>query len=84
MTSVSISLTFLPVFAISASRNESTSFGLAGSMLNLLPLTISIGGSSLCTARAMTDLAVPREPEMTTPPIFGFTPHSSRAVLIAS
>jgi len=32
----------------------------------------------------MTDFAVPREPEITTPPIRGLTPHSSRAVLIAS
>ena len=58
--------------------------GLAGSMLNLEPFTISMGGIKSWTARAMMDLAVPREPEMTTPPIFGFTPHSSSAVLMAS
>ena len=66
-----------------SSRKESYS-PEAGSLLNWLPFITSIGGSNLWIARAITDFAVPREPEMTTPPIFGFTPQRSSAVLIAS
>ena len=52
-----------------SSRKESYS-PEAGSLLNWLPFITSIGGSNLWIARAITDFAVPREPEMTTPPIF--------------
>ena len=39
----------------------------------LLTLTRSMGGKTLCTARARTDLAVPLRPEMSTPPMAGLT-----------
>ena len=50
-----------------SSRKESYS-PEAGSLLNWLPFITSIGGSNLWIARAITDFAAPREPEMTTPP----------------
>ena len=53
-------------------------------MLKSLPLMTSMGGMSLWMARAITDLAVPREPEITTPPMAGLTPHRISAVLMAS
>jgi len=53
-------------------------------MLKSLPLMTSMGGMSLWMARAITDLAVPRDPEITTPPMLGLTPHRMSAVLIAS
>mmetsp|Transcript_51601 Transcript_51601/g.102694 ORF Transcript_51601/g.102694 Transcript_51601/m.102694 type:complete len:201 (+) Transcript_51601:2016-2618(+) len=82
-TSVSRSAIVLPFSLSSCWRNESTSFDV-GSMLKLEPLIRSIGGISLWSARAITDLAVPREPEMTTPPILGLAAQSSKAVLIDS
>mmetsp|Transcript_18842 Transcript_18842/g.43317 ORF Transcript_18842/g.43317 Transcript_18842/m.43317 type:complete len:242 (-) Transcript_18842:170-895(-) len=83
MTSDSKSFTVLPDAASSLERKSSTSpRSSLGSILNRDPLTISMGGRSLCRARAMTDFPVPRPPAMITPPICGFTAARSSAVLI--
>jgi hypothetical protein len=83
MTSVSKPSASTSPLAICSRRKVSYS-PVLGSTLKSLPLTISIGGISLWMALAITDLAVPREPAITTPPTDGLTPHSSSAVLIAS
>ena len=62
---------------------SSHSWGLAGSALQQEPSTTSMGGNSWCSARAITDLAVPRRPAIATPPRLGSTAASSRAILIA-
>ena len=58
--------------------------GVAGSTLYGEPATRSIGGTSRWSARAMTLFAVPRPPEMTTPPMSRLTAERSSAVLIES
>ncbi len=58
--------------------------GSSGSALHQLPSTTRMGGSSACSPRAMTDLAVPRRPHMATPPRHGSTAASSSARLISS
>mmetsp|Transcript_7120 Transcript_7120/g.20976 ORF Transcript_7120/g.20976 Transcript_7120/m.20976 type:complete len:305 (-) Transcript_7120:188-1102(-) len=67
-----------------ARSKESISSGISGSTLYCEPLTTSMGGRSECSARAMTDLAVPRPPEMSTPPMSRLTAARSSAVLMLS
>ena len=63
---------------------ESISPGFSGSTLYFESLTSSIGGNKACKARAMTDLAVPRPPEIKTPPMSRLTLANSNAVLMES
>mmetsp|Transcript_40064 Transcript_40064/g.95102 ORF Transcript_40064/g.95102 Transcript_40064/m.95102 type:complete len:268 (-) Transcript_40064:3-806(-) len=69
-------------FASSSARRKSSMSRPSGSVLKGLPLMRSMGGSSLCSALAITDFPVPRPPAMTTPPMSGFTAARSSAVLI--
>eukprot|EP00961_Rhodomonas_salina_P112471 1513352-Rhodomonas_salina.4 len=65
-----------------SARRKSSMSRPSGSVLKGLPLMRSMGGSSLCSALAITDFPVPRPPAMTTPPMSGFTAARSSAVLI--
>ena len=65
-------------------RPASHSRGLSGSALQNEPSTTSMGGSSACSPRARTDLAVPRFPAMQTPPSPPSTAPSSSASLMKS
>mmetsp|Transcript_1832 Transcript_1832/g.4133 ORF Transcript_1832/g.4133 Transcript_1832/m.4133 type:complete len:283 (+) Transcript_1832:409-1257(+) len=58
--------------------------GFSGSELQIVPSTISMGGSSAWSPRAMMDLAVPRRPEMAMPPSAGSMAPSSSAALMFS
>ena len=74
------SVTVLPSsMASSCFRNrESISWTFSGSALYFESLTTSMGGNNECKARAMTDFAVPRPPEMRTPPMSLLTEASKR------
>mmetsp|Transcript_17318 Transcript_17318/g.40274 ORF Transcript_17318/g.40274 Transcript_17318/m.40274 type:complete len:246 (+) Transcript_17318:777-1514(+) len=84
MTSVSRSARGGPPLSRSVLVKSSSPNSPAGSMLKGLSFRISMGGSSWCSARAMTDLAVPLPPEITTPPMRLLIADSSRACLIGS
>mmetsp|Transcript_32724 Transcript_32724/g.83023 ORF Transcript_32724/g.83023 Transcript_32724/m.83023 type:complete len:238 (-) Transcript_32724:440-1153(-) len=74
-----------PPSALSFSARPSSHMrGWSGSALQKLPSTTSMGGSSACRPRAMTDLAVPRRPAMAMPPRPVSTAPSSRACLMRS
>mmetsp|Transcript_9462 Transcript_9462/g.27759 ORF Transcript_9462/g.27759 Transcript_9462/m.27759 type:complete len:320 (+) Transcript_9462:318-1277(+) len=84
--SASRSVTFLPSsMASSCFRNrESISWTFSGSALYFESFTTSMGGNNECNARAITDFAVPRPPEMRTPPMSRLTDASRSAVLMLS
>mmetsp|Transcript_36323 Transcript_36323/g.77463 ORF Transcript_36323/g.77463 Transcript_36323/m.77463 type:complete len:265 (+) Transcript_36323:1703-2497(+) len=84
MTSVCLSSSGTPPPSRSVRRKSSMPNSPAGSMLNALPLRTSMGGNSWWMARAMTDLAVPLPPEMTTPPMRPLMAERRRACLIGS
>ena len=84
MTSVSRSAKGRPPLSRSVFVKSSRPNSPSGSMLKGLSLSTSMGGRSWCKARAMTDLAVPLPPEMTTPPIRLLIADSSKACLIGS
>mmetsp|Transcript_33220 Transcript_33220/g.105908 ORF Transcript_33220/g.105908 Transcript_33220/m.105908 type:complete len:210 (-) Transcript_33220:504-1133(-) len=79
----------LPVGSVSPARNLSRqsgpmSLGSVGEELNMSPGTTSMSGRSSARPRTVTDLAVPRSPMMSTPPMLGSTTLSSRASFMSS
>mmetsp|Transcript_41264 Transcript_41264/g.124793 ORF Transcript_41264/g.124793 Transcript_41264/m.124793 type:complete len:207 (+) Transcript_41264:1448-2068(+) len=84
MTSVSRSDRGVPPPASSVLVKSSNPCSPSGSMLNALPLITSMGGRSWWRALAITDLAVPFPPEITTPPMRLLIDARRSACLMAS